>query len=38
MRRWGEGWLLVKSNEQEAVVEHHALYSLNQLDSAIGTL
>ena len=25
---WGEGWLIVKHNEREAVVEHHPLYSL----------
>jgi len=27
---WGEGWLLVKHNEREAIVEHHPLYTLNQ--------
>jgi hypothetical protein len=29
---WGEGWLLVKRNEREAVIEQHALYTLNQID------
>ena len=28
---WGEGWLLVKRNEREAVIEHHSLYMLHQL-------
>ena len=27
---WGEGWLLIKHNEREAIVEHHPLYTLNQ--------
>ena len=26
---WGEGWLLVKHNDREAIVEHHPLYTLN---------
>ena len=29
---WGEGWLLVKRNEREGVIEQHALYTLNQID------
>jgi len=27
---WGEGWLLVKYNDKEALVEHHPLYTLNE--------
>ena len=28
---YGEGWLVVKHNDQEAVVEHHPLYTLTEL-------
>uniref|UniRef100_A0A7S2HPC8 Uncharacterized protein n=1 Tax=Haptolina brevifila TaxID=156173 RepID=A0A7S2HPC8_9EUKA len=28
---WGEGWLLVKRNEREAVIEHHSLYMLQEV-------
>ena len=31
---WGEGWLLVKRNEREAVIEHHSLYMLQELSSS----
>merc|ERR1711924_529326 len=27
---WGEGWVLVKHNEREAIVEQSPLYSLSQ--------
>ena len=30
---WGEGWMLVKCNEREAVIEQHALYQLNTSES-----
>jgi hypothetical protein len=32
---WGEGWLLVKHNDREAIVEHHPLYTLNQNSSGL---
>lgn len=33
---WGEGWMLVKRNEREAVIEQHALYQLNTSQSVVG--
>jgi len=31
---WGEGWLLVRHNDREAIVEHHPLYSLSQTEGS----
>lgn len=30
---WGDGWLLVRHNEREGIVEHHPLYAIHDLQS-----